>query len=588
MQQETRRKLLYLLPIIGLAIVVLTYFFWPSPETEALRKPLAQIMQIEEELVHLNMPPAVGRYPGTIIIRPKKGSALVVRQAEKPQGEGIVSQIVLTSNLSGTSQFESNLDPFSAKARSNGDFTVEVELKQLKVLEYAGGVPALRESLLTDKEVLRQRELKNEPEVVVRAVEAVPTFVVKMASGISAEVWKEKVDDFSLRMGATFDDRGRLVITTSEPVVVAYETQFVSYVTESMAPGAPKKVQLSPALAYENDQQLSWMLTESKPSKDSGLGLRTRIGFAVIGNGQYQNQQLGDLPAAINSVVLVKQTLKSLGAIPIGENISNKLKWTKDEVFNTLKEIVAEAKVKGVEGLIFYYVGHSAISSNSNTYLFMADYKGNISKITGGEIDSALRDNSSIGVVHEAGEWMEAANAMAHAAEPVSNTVNIDEIHDLLKELHAPFAVVIDGCSVRNTSSQLDYFLGFDLEAYANDEEQKIGLVRILQRYGVSPILGSDNVTIFAQRSGAPTYTVKHPYWNSFGPEVGPLAAALFKKALEIRPYKDEYYYYWGHYLKSIVDFEGNADWKKTGSVSWSDFSTWEEIPFYHMSMEED
>src|SRR5262245_26040049 len=213
---------------IGIAAVgiVSLYVFWPRPSGETLKPQLAKLLGISREYLQLNLPPSAGRYPGAILLRTAEGQAVMMRPMPRPSilpNALPTSEMSLRSALSGAAWLDGSLGAAPGlEAKSNTDLDISVQLAQVRVAEYEGGVSALREKLLTDNELQRQRSRQLPVEVIVSAVEAVPTFVIRQAAGLSAQGWAAKSKALRAKLGGSINDKGTLRISTDAAVVIAY------------------------------------------------------------------------------------------------------------------------------------------------------------------------------------------------------------------------------------------------------------------------------------------------------------------------------------------------------------------------------
>lgn len=251
--------------IIGAAAVVvlggLAAFIIPRlvrdkklDEVLDLQHQIAVITKVKPEFIHVNLPPASGRYPGSVF---------VVAESWLPMSQVAATSADLTigppytvkwqTRIEASGGGELGLGPAGEAMKGDAVGEVDMEIGEARTIEML--TPALKKHLLA---VSADAAKYDSMIVVTRSYEGVPRLRIHRRSGASAEAWKETKEQAQsaeaqpgiakVSLGGKDDDL--ITLEMSERVVVAFELAKAHFVANSLAP-TPDDVKLVPLTPEE-------------------------------------------------------------------------------------------------------------------------------------------------------------------------------------------------------------------------------------------------------------------------------------------------------------------------------------------------
>jgi hypothetical protein len=535
----------------------------------SLRDALAARLSCAPLSLQMNVPPAAGRYPGAILVRTPENVLLPVTFEHRPDDlPGPTFELQGAAVTSASAALNGSIgEGFSLDAKADEWLDVTVQLRDGQVIEKSLG--EIRASLADNEDVVRLRERGKEPEVVVRAFEAMCDLVLKQRSNLESEQWA-KVMDAAVKSGAKLNQDGSLVFKSKAPSVIAFQSQSVRIISDEMSAGQGR-VKLDDAIAFAPDP-----LPDAAPSP-------TRTLFAGVASSKYLHAKMGDLPAAGNSVSLAASSMKEAG-VAQQMILAQKEALKGEALLAWVADVTARSKEMDAGALVFYWVGHSISLPNGQLYLVMGTYRGDLKEDVG---TSERRDRLSDPNQPLSGTNIDDLVAAMQAiedtvTEDVRGLVPLVTVCDLLEEARTPFIILVDGCFPADGIDELrdelyltewgDYFgpnLAPDMSRYS----KAIGI------YGKRPHLTSPNPVILAAVPGSTARVQPHPWseWD-FGPGVAPLASRIAWNVRRFRGSGEALS--WGDLLSLLADQRrGIGELSVRGTITWSDFSEFKKMP---------
>jgi hypothetical protein len=556
------------LVLVGVPLAIFVPGWMKSREAPrvTLREALAARLACSPESLHMNVPPASGRYPGALLVRAPDGLLLPVTFEHRPDGVGAPSfelegyavtsaSAALSGTVGGGQKFDSDVDEL---------LDVSLQLREGRVIE--APLPSLRERVASDGDVARLRARGRDPEVIVRAYEATCDLVLRQRSEMNAKQWLE-LRKAALKSSAELREDGSLVFRSKSPSVVAYETLSVGIVADSLGSGEPRVV-----------------LTETVAENISGPAKPRASPTTTVfaGVASTRNPLLGDLPAAQNSLTLMEEAMAEAG-------VEERVTWAsdglldKDTLFGWLRGVAERTEKAAAEAVVVYWVGHSVSLSNGQLYLVMGDYQGDLQEDVGsverrdmlseeGQPLSGTNIDDLVGVLQAVEDL---------APDEVPGLVPLVEVHSFLAESEVPFVILVDGCYPAERMDELreelyltewgDYF-GPNLSPDMGRYSKALGI------FGKRPYLTSPDPVVLAAKPGTLAPIRRHP-WNEwdFATGVGPLASRVAWNIRRSRGYSEGLS--WGQLLSLIADQKrGLGELSVRGSITWSDFSVFDAL----------
>lgn len=561
------------LAVVGapLAILAPGWVKNSNPQRVTLREALAARLACSPEALHMNVPPASGRYPGALLVRAPGGLLVPVTFENRPddfagptfelEGTAVTSaSAALSGTFGGGFRMDSSADEW---------LDVSLQLREGRVME--ASLPDLRKRVQSDGDVVRLRERGRAPEIVVRAYEATVDMILKNRSEMHSKQWLE-LKNAALKSSAELKEDGSLILRSKSPSVVAYETLAISIVSDSMAAGQQRVV-------------LSATLADNGASKATPKPSSARTVFAGVACSRYLHRQLGDLPSAGSSLVLMEEAMTEAG---VGQSVS----WVKSEILDKealvtwARSAISEAKRSNAEALAVYWNGHSVSLPNGQLYLVMGNYEGDLKK----DLGTAERRD----LLSAEGQPLSGSNIddIVRAVQAVEDRVPADvqglvplvAVHDLFAEGGLPFAILVDGCYPAAGMDQLreEMYLTDWGDYFGPNRSPDMGKYsKALGIFGQRPYLTSSNPVILAAKPGALASVRSHP-WNDwdFSAGVGPLASRVARNIRRCQGSGEELT--WGRLLSLISDQKGGVgELSVTGSITWSDLAVFDGLRLF-------
>jgi hypothetical protein len=509
----------------------------------------------------------------------------VLRFADRPSDADVtgkpVGDLGIADTATASGLLAGDVGGTGANTSSTMDANVTVELKSVRVFEMPLG-KELKDTLLADGNVASAAKRGLNPMVVFRSYEATPVFTVRQSASASAGLW-ERVKGRLLQAGATTAAEGTLRLVGTRPVVIAYETVSLNFITDHFAAGGATDVNFSPSAA----EGLS--ITPLDAAAFALNIAKTHVNFITAGTSHYRSDKFGDLRSVEPSRELAATSLQLLGALPLRDVAALPTTQTSREAMDTyLDQIVKRLQAEKPTGFVFYYVGHTVARSGGQLYLVLSDYRGDLTKDLGDETTLGLpraqleAPNAPL-VGSNIGDILNAVNAASgEFPDQTGGLYAVGEIHKRLEQAGVPFAVVVDGCFESTAMDQLRQELKLtktgDYYGPAGGPTQELDqYAKALREFGVAPYLHDRNPVILSAKPGSIAMEVTHPAFDwGFAPKTGPLAAEMYRLAQA--SYVDGTSTSWGEYLRGLAAYDGTGEIEVTGSISWSDFSLFEGI----------
>jgi len=402
-----KKNLTLIIVTVLIAIGIYLYYVFYNP-TKTLKQELANMFDRPVELIELNLPPADGRYPGTVLLTAQEGQSLTIKRENRPVNIP-EKQSKVTINVDGNSDV--NLfGKLIGSLNSSGDISIQIDLDDLRLFE-TDLDSKFKNDLLNDENIVRADKNGLKPRVIVRAYEAIVTYTVKKKSNIKVEQWNEIQEDL-LKIGGSLANNGGITIKVEEPSIVAYETVFVNFISTNLKSGKPNDLIFKEYIVPEHTGSEIKLNQYNLEKGDS------TVKYVTLGNSTYQSDYFGNLRLVDNSIKIVSEVFSLVGAKTL-PNIENKNIVTENIMEKVIFDL--ESFIKKSENtslLLFYYVGHSISGPNGHSYLVLNDYKGNPSK--------------DIGVDFYHGLYRESIN---HSSSPFSGS-NFSDIMDLMSVIN--------------------------------------------------------------------------------------------------------------------------------------------------------
>jgi hypothetical protein len=571
---KNRKRVIWLLgTILVLFVGFFTWIKWRS-NAMTLQQSLAHELQVSPDLLVINMPPAPGRYPGAVLVNPKPGQYFAVKQVERPATQPTASFTMASRRiLDGTAVLKSATRFAGGSLAGLESVTVEMELAQGRVFE--AELPKLRDELLANTDVYKASKNRQQPEVIVRAYEAIPKIILRRTSSISAEAWA-KVKDAAISSEGAIDQGESVTIQLKSAVVVGFESATVEYVTDNFSIGGPTGVKLIPKRTPVGP------LPATTPSTGPATSTRSAPLFLALSSPRYNHVGFANLPAASHSTSVMTSTLQDLGASALPTENPDELLATSSfqSLLQNCKATVAHSKPPL---FIFYHAGHSISVRSGVIYLVMGDYAGNL--------EHDIGKGRQTGLLTQPGQPLARSNIDdiartldaidSELSDDLPGLISVSRLHAQLSEWNVPFAVLIDGCYPSTEMDKLRKIL--QLTEYGDHYglgDPGSALFRYgarLRQFADPPFLRATNVVILGAKPGSAAIAQRLPTvdWE-LAPDVGPLAAKAAVAAQAIASAPTDHT--WGTFLRALVDqgFVGEIDPK--GTISWSDFSFLDQL----------
>jgi hypothetical protein len=557
--------------------IYLYYEYYNTKKT--LRLELAKLFDRPSDLIELNLPPADGRYPGSVLLTVQEGQSLALKREFRPSNIPTkTSQVSIT--VDGNSDV--NLfGKFLGSLKSSGDISIQISLDELRLFEIDINAD-FKNQLLTDDNIINAEKKGLMPRAIVRAYEAKVTYTVNKSNSIKGEHWNE-IKEQLIEVGGNLSSSGGIVIKVDQPSIVAYETVLISFISTNLDSGKPNDLLLKDYIV-PTDNEKDFQLSQYNLKKGDN-----NVKYITLGNSTYQSNYFGNLRLVEKSIEIVSSVFYKAGAQPLMNGKRNSIIKQKqfDDILN---EIESELKLSEKTSLlIFYYVGHAISGPNGHLYLVLNDYVGNPSSEIGEDFYHGLYRES-----------------IEQSTSPLSGS-NFSDIFDIMGEIQVEYPVDIDGLypvskiSKKLEKSGVPFIIMIDAcysHEQMNELRNKLNLTKngdyygpntnggpdevfrysnAIEKFGKSPYLNSKNVVVLSSAPGSIAVQVPNPQNNFFKNEfVAPLASRIYNQ------------FYWsvvntipisyGDFVYSFIDVKRLGEVRTQGVTSWSDFSVVNEI----------
>jgi hypothetical protein len=550
--------------------------------TRTLQTKFAEMLNRPLDLIEMNLPPADGRYPGTVLVSPQQGQTLAMERQYRPEIQPRASSRVSIA-LNGTSESKI-ISKVLGNSSSVRELNIQIDLDDLRMYEVDISTE-FKKRLLKNKSIYRAEKNGLKPRTIVRAYEAKISYTINKSSSGTRDVW-DKAKRQAIEIGGEMNSDGSVSIKSEEHTVVAFESLRVKFITNNLTSGTPDEVKLNDYLVGRDQQDEidigSFNLEQGDPA----------VSYCAFGNSLYKSDDFGDLKIVGPSTSLVSEVLQKAGATPLMETRPPEV-VTSIQMDDLLDEISSQMILtKGKSLFVFYYAGHSIAGPNGQMYLVMEDYVGDPVKDIGEnylygvsrrkfEDPTSPTSGSGINDLLDLSDFIKANNP-----KQIDGLFSVSKITSRLESLGVPFLILIDGCYDHEQMNQMrdelsltqdgDYF-GPKMEG---GPEEVLQFADAIQSFGNVPQLQSENVVILSSAPGSIAILVPSPRPAFFKRErVGPLAKRVFERfergLIAGNPIS------YGDFFYSIVDVKVYGEVRIHGTTSWSDFSVLKGIDMF-------
>lgn len=556
--------------VIAASIFVYSKYFNAA---QSLKVEIAKAFDRPVELIELNLPPADGRYPGSVLVSPVKGQTLVMKRQYRP-----VEVPNASSNFSITIDDDAEagvLNRLLGNVNSTGSVKIKVDLADVRMYEIDVSTE-LKEELLDNESVINAEKNGLLPRTIVRAYEAIVTYSLTKSSSLSGEAW-EKVKKGVLDIGGKINHGGGVSIAIPEPTVIAYESLLVEYISTNLS-GKPDLVRFK---EYVPDTE---QLTENSALEQYQTGRGNKnVFYITLGNSRYQSNYFGNLRLVEESTSLVSEVLSAVGANQLTEENNDII--SKEEMDLILDDLRDSLRNKDSGSLlIFYYVGHAISGTNGQMYLVMNDYNGNPEDDIGSDymhgLSRELLDEpiSPVGTTNFNDLFDVLYAVTAEYPEDIEGLYPVSKIAQRLHETNMPFIILIDACYGHEDMDRLrdelsitqsgDYF-GPKINGGPEEVRRYVSAIR---QFGNVPYLNSTNVVLLSSAPGSVALEVSSPKPDLFKSKfVAPMAKKIYNQYINDIIKQNSIKY--GDFFYELVDVKELGESNIHGITSWSDFS---------------
>jgi hypothetical protein len=566
--------------VVGVVVVVplLVWAAWhfvkPKPPVRVLEKVLADSFNRAEGVIVPNVPSRAGRYPGALLARVEDGHDLVLQPGSRPDFAGDSWMSLKGIHLaSGDGALELAGHTFGLDFESAKTIEVELLLDHLRILEVTN-VTALAAELRQNPALMRARTHRPHVSVVTASYEAVPTVIVRQRGKVEASDWS-KIKGELLKERGEVGAGDSVVFASSAPQVIAYETMSAEFVSDNFGDAGAVQLKTEPAHAR---LPLSLRSFGAAPAGK-------RIAFSVFVSAQCTSTNFGNLPAASSSASFMTNLLSELGLEYWDTGLGGD-PFLDSQSFSGAKErLIERLKKEKPDAFILYYAGHGVAAGNGAQYLVLGDYDGDIKRDLAQDKTPlrADRPESPLNSGNLADLASLATTLERELAGSKPGLISVAELHSELEQAGVPFALLVDGCygdkgleSLRRELKFTPWGDYYGVKGFPTTELTEY--YKAVDEFGKAPYLRSANAVVLAAKPGSFARETNNPFYDSdLVPKMGYLAARagtmanLFVGSGEPKSV--------GEFVRGLADFHLVGERNFQGSISWSDFSSLNEIP---------
>jgi len=589
MKKQHKQIILASVGLLLAAAAIIAPWVWTSRDLRMALGDALNIGKESREFFFLNLPPAVGRYPGSTFLTNQWEPVELVapNDAKLKRTQKFTLVANATRMASGSEQLLSKSLGQMASNSGAAEFEIQVHEGQVVEMKYADLEEHLQETL----KLLRASGSNVVPMVIVRSYEGKISVRLKRKQDASATAWaelkehaakqakqesdKEPAKAPSVRFETGFMGEDAILLDVPEPVVFAFEVSKVRLAKQQHLGAPGDKIELEPLTV----QELALQPQGSLPLQPGGF----KWALATIASGHYQDTALNQ-EWTLNSAEFVAHSLEPFQPAVRKSLVSSpQSPLSASAVLDFVRQAGVHARQEGAQLLIVYYVGHMVSHPGQDLALVMGDAKADILRPVRGPSTEGRAEQFG----DQVGGMMQLANVLQAEFGPLPpGLLSLRQVHESLAAAGLPGALLVDGCMKNEEFEAFRRELGFELLpgerdfAYVGDAEfitTEMGdfANRLRDFANDRPYLRGDIPVILGAKPGTYAFAQPHPDWV-WAPPVGPLAVRLAR---------------WSHLartesspislavvLRQAADFRGLGEISPSGSISWSDFSKLESI----------
>lgn len=553
--------------LIALAALV---FFLPRlfVRNADLRSRLAAALSLPKARAadfFLNLPPAVSRYPGTILATDQMFILNPVDANDQDVHAGGNFQLTADDQVAGNALGSLGVSWLNEAASSKQEIGLELQVTDGKVLEM--DVTALKRRLLDSQEAQNAANKGTDPVIITRAYQGRLTYVLRRKGSDQGSVWNKapqaNVNEGHFRIDASRAQQGEVRVEILDPVIFAFEASSAHYILTHLGV-EPSDVVLSP-IRPKGDTK-SGTATVAEPS--------TPWTLVTIASGHYPRLATLRQDWNADSANLAGNTLAQYAPVARLDLVSTEEQpLTEEGVHTFLSEVASAVQANHSRFLIAYYVGHTMTWPSGDIALILGSASSIPSNLH--SRSPALLDQA---VGTQIGDLARLANALDANLETLpEGFLPLRGLYAQLAQTHIPFALLVDGCLRMDEFERMRTELGI-----VSDRGQNVfvyvgpegGETDSLSRFGTllehvadtQPYLHSNNLVLLAAKPG--TYANARPNPDNAWDEAGPLAARLTDLYRASRFDDDRPTL--ADLIRRVTDFTGVGEISPKGSISWS------------------
>lgn len=378
------KKKVVIVMVIPIVLVIVAMAIWYGIEQflqnsdrtkKELREALTNRFNLEPSehaQVILNIPPKPNILPGQVFL---DRSFLIAKQQEK-LGEQDVTPGPL-SDLSLSFDLSRNLSGhwLSSMIGTAGDLAkkqnVRMNIADFQVI--TATVEALkRKALNSYKESAKEDVFK--PRIIYAVFKGIVSLTiqdVKASASSAGSSNKDAIVDAGLRnsmlevnVKQRNKNRSDIILSTKEPIVLAFLAYEAQFVTTHLGAGQPNEVKFIPLSVFDDEQE-----EEARVNSTSAQWQAVAIAQGVYPGIPSLNQ-----PGNLDSARLFLSTTRSMGAVS-NTLIASRLDMplTEERLFSELETVIQSGRESKASSLAIYYIGHAIYAIGDDVRLIMGD-----------------------------------------------------------------------------------------------------------------------------------------------------------------------------------------------------------------------